>query len=107
MILDFVFNTRGLKLSVALTHLGHPRYRTDAQKLMFVGGESAKFSPREINHLRMEPAKGFRAAQSSTSDLQWLNPRFSQRFREILAATLRLTVAARGLTTHCDALLSH
>jgi hypothetical protein len=49
---------------------------------MFVGKESAKFPPREINHLRMEPTKGYWAAQSSTSDLPCLNPCFSQRLRE-------------------------
>lgn len=40
---------------------------------MFVGKESAKFPPREINHLRMEPARSDWATQSSAYDFPWVN----------------------------------
>jgi hypothetical protein len=49
---------------------------------MFVGKESAKFPPREINHLRMELTKGSWAAQGHASILmtmRYVHPAAEQK----------------------------
>jgi hypothetical protein len=64
---------------------------------MFVGKESAKFRPSELNHLRMEPKKGYWAVSSSTFAPQCFQSTECAFLGRLLVTARRLTVAGVNL----------